>query len=66
MPDRPIISEEIEITPEMIEAGADAVRLYDGGYIETADLAARRIYIAMCNAKGAGFGTARAEIDNPI
>jgi hypothetical protein len=62
--DRP--SPEIEVTPEMIEAGADALRLLDGGYIETPADGAARIYHIMHIAKVAGLAAALREIDRAL
>lgn len=50
---------EIEITPEMIEAGAEALRGFDGGYMEPHEDAAERIYRAMWHVREAGLAPDR-------
>ena len=57
---------EIEITPEMIEAGVEAFSLFDGGYMETHEDAAERIYGEMCRAREAAqVPTRRSQGDIP-
>jgi hypothetical protein len=68
MADRPTPpdGDEIEVTPEMIEAGADAVRVFDGGYMETAEFAAERIYRVMVSTKAMGLAYGRSVLDGMI
>lgn len=45
---------EIEITPEMVEAGETVLRGFDGGYFDTPDEWVERIYRAMVRTKAEG------------
>jgi hypothetical protein len=68
MADRPTSPDgaEIEITPGMIEVGADAVRVFDGGYMETAETAAERIYRVMAVTKARGAVAGRLILDDML
>ena len=43
--------DEVEITPEMIEAGAAELDSWDGGYMEPPDWAVERVFRAMNTAR---------------
>ena len=47
---------EIEVTPEVIEAGGEELWSFDGGYFETHEEAAKRIYRAMERARQGSAG----------
>jgi hypothetical protein len=58
MPDRPTNPAEIEVTPAMLETGAEAMRGFDGGYLVTSSEGAARVYRVMETARVAGLDAA--------
>ena len=57
--DRPDIS-EIEITPEMEEAGAEVLRVWSCG--DLPELAAGRVFRAMVRVRDAGMGKVKVPV----
>lgn len=57
---------EIEVSPEMIAAGAEALSIFDGGFMETHGEAAERIFRIMGLARAKGLAAARLEIERGI